>query len=120
MKKIMCRRFLLKHTPNVLATIYNASSNTFNWEPIFNVAPTLDMPVILSEDHERQIKPFLWGPLPSWAKDEKISYNLINARFETLVEKPSFREAYINTTAGMSRQSVRMSSKGIYPHHHLY
>ncbi|MEJ2121956.1 MAG: SOS response-associated peptidase [Alphaproteobacteria bacterium] len=61
----------------------------------YNIAPTQDAPVIrLNEDGRRELSMLRWGLIPFWAKDEKIGYRTINARSETVAEKPSFREAY--------------------------
>jgi putative SOS response-associated peptidase YedK len=56
----------------------------------YNVAPGQVMPVLVKET-ERELTPMRWGLVPSWAKDEKIGYKMINARSETVAEKPSFR-----------------------------
>lgn len=54
----------------------------------------MHLPVIKEEDGKRTGSLYRWGLLPFWAKDEKLSYKLINARAETLSQKPSFREAF--------------------------
>jgi putative SOS response-associated peptidase YedK len=50
--------------------------------------------VIRSDGDERELLLMRWGLIPRWAKDEKIGYKMINARAETVPEKPSFRDAY--------------------------
>src|SRR5262249_8129107 len=63
--------------------------------PRYNVAPSQLVPVVrLGADGGRQLELLRWGLVPSWAKDEKIGYSLINARSETVAEKPSFRSAF--------------------------
>ena len=69
--------------------------------PRYNISPTQDVAVIAntSTDTEERseigrIEFFHWGLIPSWAKDPKIGNRMINARSETLSEKPSFRNAY--------------------------
>ena len=57
----------------------------------FNLAPTQKALLVREREGERQAVMARWGPLPRWAKDERISYKLINARAETLLEKPAFR-----------------------------
>lgn len=59
----------------------------------YNVTPGRDMPVIISEDGTK-ISIMRWGLIPSWAKDQAIGQKMINARVETVAEKPSFRAAY--------------------------
>jgi len=58
--------------------------------PRFNAAPTQLLPCILDEAPER-IQLLRWGLIPKWAKDPTIGYKMINARAETLAEKPAFR-----------------------------
>jgi putative SOS response-associated peptidase YedK len=60
--------------------------------PRFNLAPTQLMPVV-PNDGQRMLDAFRWGLIPSWAKDASIGSKLINARCETVAEKPSFRSA---------------------------
>ena len=64
--------------------------------PRYNIAPSQDVAVIrhLTEDRPRQLDMLHWGLIPHWAKDRKIGYKMINARAETLAEKPSFRTAF--------------------------
>ncbi len=63
--------------------------------PRYNTAPTQDVAVVANiPKNERKIDFFHWGLIPSWAKDRKIGSRMINARSETLSEKPSFRNAY--------------------------
>jgi putative SOS response-associated peptidase YedK len=62
--------------------------------PRFNVAPTQMIAAIAEIESLRGISSFRWGLIPSWAKDDSIGNKLINARAETLREKPSFREAF--------------------------
>jgi putative SOS response-associated peptidase YedK len=59
--------------------------------PRFNIAPTQDAPVVVVQDGEAVLKPMRWGLIPFWAKDESIGDRMINARAETVKEKPSFR-----------------------------
>ncbi|WP_325050809.1 SOS response-associated peptidase [Actinomadura spongiicola] len=72
-------------------------------EPDYNVAPTKQVPVVLNrrpkdapeeEPAVRQLRTVRWGLVPSWAKDLSIGSRMINARFETVHEKPSYRRAF--------------------------
>ncbi|AKJ05066.1 putative SOS response-associated peptidase YedK [Archangium gephyra] len=60
--------------------------------PRYNLAPTQLMPVVIN-DGERMLDAYRWGLIPSWAKEAAIGNKLINARGETVSEKPSFRSA---------------------------
>ena len=68
--------------------------NNVSFEARYNIAPSQIIPAVLETDGERMVGEFRWGLVPSWAKDDSIGNKLINARAETLAEKPSFREAY--------------------------
>ena len=72
-------------------------------QPDYNVAPTKQVPVVLNrrrkdapeeEPAVRQLRTVRWGLVPSWAKDLSIGSRMINARFETVHEKPSYRRAF--------------------------
>jgi putative SOS response-associated peptidase YedK len=62
-------------------------------EPDFNVAPTKPVPVVLTRE-ARELHVARWGLVPFWAKDASIGARLINARVETVHEKPAFRRAF--------------------------
>ncbi len=59
--------------------------------PRFNIAPGTEVPVIVAGDSERRLEAMRWGLVPSWAADPSVGRPLVNARAETLAEKPSFR-----------------------------
>ena len=63
-------------------------------EPQYNLAPTQKAPVLMHGEDELKLEATRWGLIPSWAKDEKIGSKLINARAETVAEKPAFRAAF--------------------------
>ena len=60
----------------------------------YNVSPTQDVPIVRIGDRGREIASCSWGLVPFWAKDTKIAFKTINARAETIAEKPSFRAAF--------------------------
>jgi putative SOS response-associated peptidase YedK len=61
---------------------------------VYNVAPTQKVPVILNNDGILRLDAFRWGLIPFWAKDAKIGYKMINARADTVAEKPVFRDSF--------------------------
>ncbi len=90
----MCGRFTL--TPDL-----DALQMAFPWVPIpreitprYNIAPSQPVAVISNEEPPR-LDFYSWGLIPSWAKDPAIGSRMINARAETLAEKPSFRSAFL-------------------------
>ena len=91
----MCGRFT-NHAATEKAQIAYATTNRLEFAQSFNVAPGQDIPIILASPKtgERRIGPARWGLIPAWAKDEKIGYKAINARAETVADKPMFRNAF--------------------------
>ena len=91
----MCGRFGQTASSAELAAAFEASWQCVEPElPRYNVAPTQDVPVLLSAGGRRVLDVFRWGLIPSWAKDAKIGNKMINARAETVVEKPAYRSAF--------------------------
>jgi len=93
----MCGRSSLTLTEKQIEERFNASfySDTlvqYNPLPNYNVAPSHYHPVITQSD-PRMIQLYKWGLVPFWANDPKIGYKMINARKETVLEKPAYREA---------------------------
>ena len=89
----MCGRYSLTVTPDELCRLFGID-NKLNLRPRFNVAPTQAAPVVRKTRGERKMDMLRWGLIPSWSKDAAIASKLINARGETVAEKPSFRSAY--------------------------
>jgi putative SOS response-associated peptidase YedK len=89
----MCGRFTITLEASLVEEELELHEMPQGWSPRYNVAPTQPIPVVTSEN-ERKVEWFTWGLVPSWAKDPSIGSRLINARSETLAEKPSFRSAY--------------------------
>ena len=89
----MCGRFLLSVEPADLEEAFPEFTYPSKFAPRYNVAPTQPV-LVVPNDASNQADFFVWGLIPSWAKDPTIGSRLINARAETLAEKPSFRSAY--------------------------
>jgi len=89
----MCGRVTVRTSPDQLVTELGLAGIRASVErPRFNLCPTQLMPVV-PNDGARLLDAFRWGLIPSWAKDPSIGSKLINARGETVAEKPSFRTA---------------------------
>ncbi len=90
----MCGRFTLFAPADEIARRFQVA-NRFpdSYYPRYNIAPTQPVLAVISDGKQNRIGYLRWGLIPPWAKDEKIGNKLINARAETLTEKPSFREA---------------------------
>jgi putative SOS response-associated peptidase YedK len=89
----MCGRFTLTTTPEQLLAAFPGLSMPGESQPRFNIAPSQPVAVV-TNDGKFQLDYFLWGLIPSWAKDPAIGNRMINARGETLQEKPAFRSAF--------------------------
>ncbi len=91
----MCGRFTLR-TPTPVLIQHFELGQIPPLPPRFNIAPTQSIAAVrvLAAGAERQLDLLHWGLIPSWAKEPSIGNRLINARAETLAEKPSFRDAY--------------------------
>ena len=89
----MCGRFTLTVDPAESQENLGKYKMPAQFAPRFNIAPT--QPVLaIPNDGQNKADFFVWGLIPSWAKDPSIGNRLINARGETLAEKPSFRGGY--------------------------
>lgn len=89
----MCGRFFIALKYDDLEAAFPEFQPPAEWQPRYNIAPTQMVPVV-ANDGQQRISYFQWGLVPSWAKDPSIGNRMINARAETLAEKPSFRAAY--------------------------
>lgn len=89
----MCGRYTQSKDLLTLEIRFGFTAPDTALSPRYNVAPMQYAPVVLMEDGVRRLKMMRWGLVPFWAKDESIASKLINARAETIAEKPSFRQA---------------------------
>lgn len=89
----MCGRFTLTADPNELQEVFPWLNVPDEISPRYNIAPTQPVAVV-PNNGENKLDFFVWGLIPFWADDPKIGSRMINARSETLAEKPSFRNAY--------------------------
>lgn len=89
----MCGRFTLTVDPAQLREVFSWLDIPDELTPRYNIAPTQPVAVV-PNDGKNKLDFFIWGLIPSWAKDPQIGSRMINARAETLAEKPSFRNAY--------------------------
>jgi putative SOS response-associated peptidase YedK len=103
----VCGRYAVSARPERLADQFDVV-DIFEGlpEPDYNVAPTVSVPAVFERtvrsddgdgrpgDVRRRLAPLTWGLVPSWAKDRSIGARLINARVESVAEKPAFRKAF--------------------------
>ena len=89
----MCGRFSQFHGWEEVHTFLNLLGPPRNLPQRFNIAPTQDAAVVRWSAQGRRLDFLRWGLIPSWAKDNSMAARMINARAETVAEKPSFRNA---------------------------
>ncbi|MBI5669151.1 MAG: SOS response-associated peptidase [Chloroflexi bacterium] len=101
----MCGRFVLTANPEAIQQEFHLT-NVPDLPPRYNIAPTQPVAVI-SNDNPRELTFYKWGLIPSWAKDAAIGNKMINARAESVAEKPAFRAAF-------KRRRCILPSDGFY------
>ena len=89
----MCGRFAFYSPAEATAALFGASAS-FDVRPRYNIAPTQDIAAIRDSEEGRELVMLRWGLVPSWARDASIGNRMINARAETVAEKPSYRAAF--------------------------
>ncbi len=91
----MCGRYAFYLPHEAMVRLFDLDDDAPAVEARYNVTPSNFVPVIRdNKEGARKLGMLHWGLIPSWAKDKKIGYRMINARSETVAEKPSFRSAF--------------------------
>jgi putative SOS response-associated peptidase YedK len=102
----MCGRYVITSTPEAIRALFDYAEQP-NFPPRYNVAPTQPIPIVRLVDGKRSFALVRWGLLPSWVKDPKTFPLLINARGESVLDKPAFRNA-------MRRRRCLIPADGFY------
>jgi putative SOS response-associated peptidase YedK len=102
----MCGRYVIISPPEALRRAFGYADQP-NFPPRYNVAPTQPVPVVLLDNGVRRFQLMRWGLLPSWVKDPRTFSLVINARAETVLDKPAFRNA-------MKRRRCLLPADGYY------
>ena len=102
----MCGRYVIKTPPALMRQAFGYGEQP-NFPPRYNVAPTQPIPVVRLVDGRRSFALLRWGLIPSWVKDPRGFSLLINARAESVLEKPAFRNA-------MRRRRCLIPADGFY------
>jgi putative SOS response-associated peptidase YedK len=91
----MCGRFTL-HTPEpLLREVFNLEQSVpLGLKPRYNIAPSQQVPIIRDTESGREMVMAKWGLIPHWSKEAKTKYSTINARIETVAEKPTYRTPF--------------------------
>lgn len=88
----MCGRYTLATQLDLLVDRFGVDQVSLDYSARYNIAPTQKVPVIIQEE-KRILTAMQWGLVPFWAKEESIGNRMINARSETVAEKPSYRKS---------------------------
>src|SRR5580704_2008490 len=102
----MCGRYVIISTPEAIRALFGYGEQP-NFPPRYNVAPTQPIPIVRLSEGKRSFTLMRWGLLPSWVKDPKTFPLLINARGESVLDKPAFRNA-------MRRRRCLIPTDGFY------
>ncbi|WP_046866613.1 SOS response-associated peptidase [Microvirga massiliensis] len=89
----MCGRYAITLPPEAYRSLFGYVEQP-NFPPRYNVAPTQPVPIVHADGNDRHFRLVRWGFLPGWVKDTKAFPLVINARGETLIDKPAFRNAF--------------------------
>jgi putative SOS response-associated peptidase YedK len=88
----MCGRYAITSAPEAIRALFRYPEQP-NFPPRYNVAPTQPIPIVRLHEGKRRFALMRWGLLPSWVKDPKTFALLVNARGESVIDKPAFRAA---------------------------
>ncbi|MGH6663417.1 MAG: SOS response-associated peptidase [Pseudolabrys sp.] len=102
----MCGRYTFTSAPEAMRQLYRYLGQP-NFPPRYNIAPTQPIAIVRMAEGQRQFALVRWGLLPSWVKDPKTFTLLINARGETVCDKPAYR-------AAMKRRRCLIPADGFY------
>jgi putative SOS response-associated peptidase YedK len=102
----MCGRYVIFSTPEAIRALFRYGEQP-NFPPRYNIAPTQPIPIVRLLDGKRSFALMRWGLLPSWVEEPKTFPLLINARGESVLDKPAFRNA-------MRRRRCLIPTDGFY------
>ncbi len=121
----MCGRYTLSKSIKTIESHFKPVRISLKYFPSFNIAPSQTSAVVVNSENQTQLTEMKWGLIPSWAKDVQMGNKLINARSETLHEKPSFRDSFKNQRClipadgfiewkGKNPHYIRMKDQGLF------
>ncbi|HTS40855.1 MAG TPA: SOS response-associated peptidase [Xanthobacteraceae bacterium] len=102
----MCGRYVITSPPEAFRQLFGYPEQP-NFPPRYNVAPTQPVPIVRLAEGKRQFALVRWGLIPAWVKDPRTFSLLINARGESVIDKPAFR-------AAMRRRRCLFPADGFY------
>ncbi len=91
----MCGRFDIHSAIEIIARVFDIDDVACDFAANYNVTPARDIPIVVNEGKKNRLVLSRWGFLPSWAKDTRTGYSMINARAETIDSSRSYRDAFL-------------------------
>ena len=91
----MCGRFDCHSEISVIAKLFKIDRLSIDYQPHYNIAPSQNI-VVIRDSGKRELLQCQWGFIPWWAKDPKMGFKMINARAESVADKPAFKDAFRN------------------------
>ena len=91
----MCGRYSLTTPEEHLVEVFDVPPVTFEYRARYNIAPSQDVPVVASDRRGTRLGLLRWGLVPAWSDGPETGSRMINARAESLLNKPSFKEAAV-------------------------
>ena len=92
----MCGRYSLTTPADHLVEVFDVPPVTFDYRPRYNIAPSQDVPVVASDRRGTRMGLLRWGFVPAWAGDLSMGSRMINARAESLLDRPAFKDAAVS------------------------
>ena len=90
----MCGRFTLHTSGADILQAFDVVSDNVALVPRYNITPSQDIPVVRASEDGRELRMARWGLVPGWSKEARPKYSTINARVESVAEKPTYRAAF--------------------------
>ncbi|HEU4805854.1 MAG TPA: SOS response-associated peptidase, partial [Nitrobacter sp.] len=105
----MCGRYVILSPPEAMRQAFGYAEQP-NFPARYNIAPTQPVPVVIRDNGVRHFRLMRWGLIPAWVKDPRQFALVINARAETVLDKPAFKNA-------MKRRRCLLPVDGYYEWH---
>ncbi len=90
----MCGRFEIHSAIEILAKLFAIDSITFDIRPNYNIAPSQNVAVVINDGQKNRLLSCRWGFVPSWSKELKTGFTMINARAETVANSKTYKSSF--------------------------
>ncbi len=93
----MCGRFEIHSAIDIIAKMFQVDEIAVDLGPNYNIAPSQNVAVVMNDGRKNRLAACHWGFVPSWSRELKTGYRMINARAETVALSRTFRDAFLAT-----------------------